>query len=157
MPHVWQPWLQTQKKPLTGYVIVLPLEELQTPQVGAEFLKLERELYITVWFVAVQQRRVSLVNGAALQLTSRDQEDSVELLLSPRGSICPGAHNVHLVPYLWIQDETLTRSKPVIKERNTTLKKKQQHKNPLKPAETGASSLYAILCLNLMDNKVATF
>lgn len=109
------------KKTLTGYVIVLPLEELQTPQVGAEFLKLERELYITVWFVAVQQRRVSLVNGAALQLTSRDQEDSVELLLSPRGSIFPGAHNVHLVPYLWIQDETLTWSKPVIKERNTTL------------------------------------
>lgn len=115
------------KKTLTGYVIVLPLEELQTPQVGAEFLKLERELYITVWFVAVQQRRVSLVNGAALQLTSRDQEDSVELLLSPRGSICPGAHNVHLVPYLWIQNETLTWSKPVIKERNTTLKKKKNN------------------------------
>lgn len=68
---------------LTGYIIVPPFEELQTPQVGAELLELEGELYILVGFVTVQQGCVCLVNGAALHLTSRDKVDSVELLLHP--------------------------------------------------------------------------
>lgn len=70
---------------LTGDVIILPFEELQAPQVGAELLELECELHIPVRFVTVQQGRVRLVDGAALQLTSGDQVDSVEFLFHPRG------------------------------------------------------------------------
>ncbi|KAF3832768.1 hypothetical protein F7725_026433 [Dissostichus mawsoni] len=92
----------------TGYS-----DELQAPQVGAELLKLEGELYILVRFVTVQQGRVRLVDGAALYLTSGDKVHSVELLFPPGGSICPGTHDIHLVPNLRIQDQTLTWNKSV--------------------------------------------
>lgn len=98
---------------LTGDVIVPPLEELQTPQVGAELLELEGELYVLVGLVAVEQGRVLLGDGAGLYLTSGDQVHSVELLLCPGGSICPGTHNVHLIPDLGVQDQTLTPNKSV--------------------------------------------
>lgn len=95
-------------KGLTGDIIVLPFEELQAPQVGAELLELEGELDVPVRFVAVQQGRVCLVDGAALQLTSGDQVDSVKLLLGSRGSVVPGTHDIHLVTDLRIQHQTLT-------------------------------------------------
>lgn len=98
---------------LTGDVIVPPLEELQTPQVRAELLKLECEFDVPVGLVTVQERCVRLVKGAALHLTSGDQVHSVELLLFPQRRICPGTYNVHLVSYLRIQDQTLTGSKSV--------------------------------------------
>lgn len=104
-------WGYTQR--LTGDIIVPPFEELQTPQVGAELLELERELHIPVRFVTVQQGCVRLVDGAALHLTPGDQVDSVELLLRPRGSVWAGTHDVHLVPNLRIQHQTLTWTKSV--------------------------------------------
>lgn len=68
-------------------------------------------------FVTVQQGRVSLVDGAALHLTPRDQVDSVELLPPPRGSVGPGTHDVHLVPNLRVQDQTPTWTKPACETR----------------------------------------
>ena len=88
---------------LTGDVIVLPPEELQTPQVGAELLELERVLHVLVGLVAVQQEHVRLVDGAALHLASGDHIDPVELLLGLGGTVRPGTHDVHLVSNLGIQ------------------------------------------------------
>lgn len=88
---------------LTGDVIVPPSVELQTPQVGAELLELERVLHVLVGLVAVQQEHVHLVDGAALHLTPGDHVDSVELLLGPGGTVRSGTHDVHLVSNLRIQ------------------------------------------------------
>lgn len=95
---------------LTGDVIVLPLEELQAPEVWAELLKLERELDILVRLVTVQQGGVSLGHATALHLTFGHQVDFVELLCPPWGGVSPGAHDVHLVPYLRVEHQTLTGS-----------------------------------------------
>lgn len=100
---------------LTGNVIVPPSEELQAPQVGAELLELERVLHVLVGFVAVQQEHVLLVHGAALHLTLGDHVDSVELLLSPGGTVRAGTHDVHLVSNLGIQYQTLVWIKSAIK------------------------------------------
>lgn len=93
---------------LTGDVVVPPPEELQTPQVGAELLKLEGELHVLLGLVAVQQRRVGLVDAAALQLALGHQVDPVELLFAPAGVLGPGAHDVHLVPDLRVEQQPPT-------------------------------------------------
>lgn len=89
--------------------------ELQTPQVGAELLELERVLHVLVGLVAVQQEHVHLVDGAALHLTPGDHVDSVELLLGPGGTVRSGTHDVHLVSNLRIQYQTLVWIKSAIK------------------------------------------
>lgn len=93
---------------LTGDVVVLPLEKLETPKVGAELLELEGELDVAVRLITAQQGRVYLVNDAALHLAEGHQVNSVELLFTPWGHVWSGTHNVHLVSNLRIQDQTLT-------------------------------------------------
>lgn len=113
-PHLTMlTYSQRSRNKLTSDVVILPLEELQPPQVGAELLELERELDIPVRLVAVQQGGVGLVYSAALHLTSGDQVDSVELLLFALGGIRPWTDNVHLVPNLRGEDQTLTQSEAV--------------------------------------------
>lgn len=107
---------------LTGDVIVPPLEELQTPQVGAELLKLERELHVLLGLVTVQQRRVRLVDGAALHLGLGHQVDLVELPVPPGGGLSPGTHDVHLVPYLRVEEQPLTGNESARKKEEKSAK-----------------------------------
>lgn len=98
---------------LTGDIIVLPFQELQTPEVGAELLEFKRKLNILVGLVTVQQGGVPRVDGAALHLTPGDQVHSVELLLFPLGGVPPWTNNVHLIPYLRVEDQTSTWNESV--------------------------------------------
>lgn len=91
---------------LTDDVVVFPSEELQAPQVGAELLKLQGELDVLVGLHTVEQRRVSLGDGAALQLLPGNHVDLV--ILHPISySVHTWADYVQLIPYLRVQHQAL--------------------------------------------------
>lgn len=103
---------------LTDDVVILPLEELQAPQVGAELLELQGELYVLVRFDTVQQRRVGLGDGAALQLLPGNHVHLVVLNAVTHAAVHPRTHNVQLVPDLRVQNHALARHKSGRKYKN---------------------------------------
>lgn len=92
---------------LTDDVVVFAPEELQAPKVGAELLKLEGELDVLVGLDAVEQGRVGLGDGAALQLLSRHHVYLVILHSIAHPTVHAGAHNVQLIPNLGVQYHAL--------------------------------------------------
>lgn len=95
-------------------MVVFASKKLKAPQVGTEFLKLEGELDVLVWLVAVQQRHVALLHPAALKLFLCDQvhteifDTGACALARPES----GTHNVHFVPDLRVQGDAFAGYKP---------------------------------------------
>lgn len=96
-----------ERQVLTDDVVVSPSEELQAPQIGAELLKLEGELDVLVGLYAVEERRVGLGDGAALQLLPRHHVYLVILHAIASPAVHAGAHNVQLIPDLGVQYHAL--------------------------------------------------
>lgn len=87
---------------LTDDVVVPSPEELQSPQVGAELLKLQGKLDVLVGLDAVEQRRVGLGDGAALQLLPGHHVHLVVLHTLANPAIHTWAHNVQFIPNLGV-------------------------------------------------------
>lgn len=95
------------RRVLTDDVVVSPSEELQAPQIGAELLKLEGELDVLVGLDAVEERRVGLGDGAALQLLPGHHVHLVILHAIGHPAVHARAHNVQLIPDLGVQYHAL--------------------------------------------------
>ena len=96
-----------ERRVLTDDVVVSPPEELQAPQIRAELLKLEGELDVLVGLDAVEERRVGLGDGAALQLLPGHHVHLVILHAIGHPAVHAGAHNVQLIPDLGVQYHAL--------------------------------------------------
>lgn len=95
-------------------MVVFAFEELKAPQVGTELLKLEGELDVLVWLVAVQQCHIAFRHPAALKLFLCDQ---VHTEIFDTGACAlarseTGTHNVHFVTDLRVQGDAFAWYKP---------------------------------------------
>ena len=111
---------------LTDDVVVLATEELQAPEVGAELLELEGELDVLVRLDAVEQRRVGLGDGAALQLLPGNHVHLVVLHPVTGATVHARAHDVQLVADLWVQHHALARHKSVDVEKRERQREREE-------------------------------